>query len=241
MNISKELKNLLVGFVMGMTQADKEMLFNGGTAVDKATVISSSQKTNHNLDFLNAIKSGKLSEQQLKWFYKILDGMDEFHRNGGAVAASGISGLLAEQTQFKSQDDYEPGFNTEISFTNKMIENTLGKQPIPTLSILRDSAAMGVIKIEDYCTEVVIKKGSGKLLAEFYCADYRNDGSNLKEKIFDKLHGFNLANFINIQAFNAVRSTATRNGIDHAYRIVNYYDIKKLAKGFVVKFLVEEL
>lgn len=241
MNISKELKNILVGFVMGMSSADKEILFGNSNKVPEMATISTPQQVNKNLDFLNAIKAGQLSEQQLKWFYKILDGMDEFHRNGGGIAASGISGILSEQTQFKRQDDYEPGFTQQLTFTNRLIENGINKAPIPTLSILRDNAARGVINIEDYCNEIVIKQGSGKLLAEFYCTDYKIDGSNLSEKVFDRLNGYNLANFTNIQAFNAVRSTATRNGIDHAYKIVNYYDIKKLPKGFVVKFVVEEL
>ena len=241
MNFSRELKNLFVGFMMGLSQADREILLNSGSEIPQEVMVSVKKKTNRNLDFLNSIQAGQLSEQQLKWFYAILDGMDDFHRNGRGLQASGISQLLSEQTKFKKVDDYEPGFTHLMTFTNRMIDNSIGKGQIPTLSILRDNPSMGIIKIEDYCNEIVIKKGSDRLLAEFYCSDFRNDGSNLKEKVFDRLYGYNLANFIDIQAFNAVKSTATRNGIDHAYRVINYYDIKKLSKGFVVKFLVEEL
>ena len=82
MNISKELKNLLVSFVMGLSAADKELLFDNGTKVPEATVISAPQAVNRNVAFLAAIQAGQLTEQQLKWFYKVLDRMDDFHRNG---------------------------------------------------------------------------------------------------------------------------------------------------------------
>ena len=238
MNLSRDLKSLLVGFVMGMSQADREMLFSNASKVPEMSQFVSQKSVVKDLDFLSAIQAGQLTEQQLKWFYKVLDKMDEFHANGGALGKN--PALLNEQTEFKKIDDHEPGFSHHLTFSNRLIENSLGSAPIPTLTILRESLR-GVTRIEDYCTEVKIKKGFNKLMAEFYCTNYKNGGSNLTENVYNNLNGYELQNFTNIQAFNAVRSTATRNGIDHAYKVNSFHDIKKLDDGFVVKFLVEEL
>lgn len=228
---------MMVGLFMGLSNADKEMLLNSGSKIGPEQGITNPVYSRN--DFLRSIQKGQLSEQQLKWFYNHLDGMDRFHRNGGAMGAS----LLNEGYFSKPNDDKEPGFTEVHTFQSKMIQGSLGEKNQPTLTVLRDDTKYGRYNIEDYCTEVTIKKGSnGSLIAEFYCLDYKLNGNDETEKVFEKLeNNYNLQNFISIKAFNVIRSTATRNAIDHSYKVTSFFKIKRLGKEFVVKFFVDEL
>ncbi len=238
MEFTRELKNMMVGFFLSMSSADKEILLGNFNQTPESQAITNPVYSRN--DFLRSIQRGQLSEKQLKWFYNHLDGMDRFHKNGGAMGAS----MLTEGYFSKPNDDNEPGFTEVHTFQSKMIDGSLGQKQMPTLTVLRDESRYGTIRIEDYCTEVTIKQGEGnRLISEFYCLDYKLNGTDLDEKVYDKLNidNFNLQNFISIQAFNVIRSTATRNAIDHSYKVTSFYKIKKIGKEFVVKFFVEEL
>lgn len=234
MNLTKDIKNLVTGFLLSLNSADREILFSEFSKIPENNTSITNPVYSRN-DFLRAIQKGQLTEQQLKWFYSHLDAMDKFHRNGGAMG-------LTEDSKPKI-DDVEPGFITEHIFQNREIQGSMDKEPINTLTVLRDENRHGYYKIEDYCQEVYVKKNSnGQMIAEFYCTDYKNNGNNLQEQAFKEINDpYNLFNFVNVKAFNLVRSTATRNAINHPYKVLEFHNIKKLPTGFVVKFKISEL
>lgn len=226
----------MVGLFMGMSDADKRLITGDlEKAPEGSKMVSPNYSRN---DFLRSIQLGKLTEEQLQKFYRHLDVMDEFHKNGGAM------GLLREQVEDKI-GDYEPGYKTKIVFDNRIIDGGLNGSNTNSITILRD--LYGSIRIEDYCTELFIKEkvgvNDGIYLAEFHCLNYKlGEKAEIIENAYNKLmNSNNLAHAIDIQAINALKSTATRNAIDYPYAVLQYHSLKKTEKGFVIKFLVQEL
>ncbi len=129
----------------------------------------------------------------------------------------------------------------------------------PTLVIHREYITYGVPKIENYAHEIFVKirnlqdwEIDKTCLVEFYCMNFDRkrmeaecrDGifGEVNENLFEKLHMANLLDhFKNFQSFTIKELTATRNDIDHSFKITEFKEIKKQKKGFVIKFYAEKL
>ena len=127
----------------------------------------------------------------------------------------------------------------------------------PTLIIHREFITYGVPRIEDYAHEIFVKIKHGQdfkkdksCLVEFYCFNFNRkrveadskDGffGEVNENVFDKLsQGYTLDHFKNFTEFSIKEITATRNDIQYHFKVNLYHSIKKLEKGFVIKFLCE--
>lgn len=161
--------------------------------------------------------------------------------------------LLEKDASFK--DILQFGNSNLKQFEDKMKDLVKTK---PTLKINREEGFYGAIKIEEYCNDVFVKikdkqdfEKDKTCICEFYCVNYNKkkneqdvlDGMDLldyevhKEDAFTRINqDFNLNNFIRFTSFDMIETKATKNDIIHNFKVEAFKEIKKLDKGFVVKF-----
>jgi len=117
----------------------------------------------------------------------------------------------------------------------------------------------GVPKIEDYTESIFIKHKENQApadntcLIEFYCYNYnatraRIDAHNgifndVMENAFETIcsNPSVFPKFTDISAFDMLQSTATRNAIPHRFEDLKFDKVKRLRKGFVIKFFGKKI